>query len=146
MKRNDYHLDDSLGYKLFQASRLMNSRLNRNFKDNDFNLSYEQWQVLSRLFDEDGQTQNQLAIRNERDQAGISRLIDNLIKRNLVRRVPQKDDRRVNLIYLTEETKAVQHELEALATMTINQASMNIDPKELEITLRILDQIRKNLE
>ncbi|PPA70904.1 MarR family winged helix-turn-helix transcriptional regulator [Jeotgalibacillus proteolyticus] len=146
MKKDQYYLDHSLGYKLFHSSRLMNSRLIRNFKVNGFDLTYEQWQILSRLYEKDGQTQNELAIQNERDQASVSRLIDNMLKRNLVTRVPQKKDRRVNYIYLTDEAKRIRQELEDSAQKTIRQASEEISPEDLAVTLRTLDKIRKNLQ
>jgi DNA-binding MarR family transcriptional regulator len=121
-------------------------QLNQNFKQYDFPITYEQWQILSRLYEKDGQTQNQLALLNERDQASVSRLVDNMIKRELVERRPHPHDRRINLIYLTEESKQIQGELESLAFKTIVQASNEIDEKKLEICLNVLDQIRENLK
>ncbi|TFE02209.1 MarR family winged helix-turn-helix transcriptional regulator [Jeotgalibacillus salarius] len=146
MNDNQYFLNDSPGYKLFHASRLMNSRLNRNFKENGFNLTYEQWQILSRLYERDGQTQNDLATQNERDQASVSRLIDNLIKRDYVKREVYHLDRRVNKISLTDEAKRVRKELELLAQKTIDQASEGLSEEELALTLKALDKIRSNLE
>ncbi|KIL51328.1 hypothetical protein KP77_08400 [Jeotgalibacillus alimentarius] len=146
MNDKQYFLNDSLGYKLFHASRLMNSRLNRNFKENGFNLSYEQWQILSRLYERDAQTQNDLAVQNERDQASVSRLIDNLIKRGYVKREVDQKDRRVNKILLTDEAKRIRHDLEHLAQKTIAQASEDLSEEELALTLDALDKIRGNLE
>ncbi|MFB1082751.1 MarR family winged helix-turn-helix transcriptional regulator [Jeotgalibacillus sp. JSM ZJ347] len=146
MNDKQYFLNDSLGYKLFHASRLMNSRLNRNFKENGFNLTYEQWQILTRLYERDGQTQNELATQNERDQASVSRLIDNLIIRGYVKREVHQSDRRVNKILLTEEAKRDQKDLETLAQKTIAQASDGLPEKELAQVLAALDKIRANLE
>ncbi|MGF9713660.1 MULTISPECIES: MarR family winged helix-turn-helix transcriptional regulator [Paenibacillus] len=56
--------------------------------------------VLSQREKEDGQTQNRLACSTQKDEPSISRLIDNMIKRNLVKRLPHGTDRRTNLIYL----------------------------------------------
>ncbi|MFE8700721.1 MarR family winged helix-turn-helix transcriptional regulator [Cytobacillus sp. FJAT-54145] len=144
--KEHYRLDDSIGYKLFHASRLMNNRLNQNFRQNNFSITYEQWQVLSRLFEEDGQTQNQIAINIERDQASISRLIDNMIKNELVKRVPNENDRRIKHIYLTEESIELKDKLNELALKTISQATEKINEEDLETCLRILDQIRENLK
>jgi DNA-binding MarR family transcriptional regulator len=141
-----YLLDDSIGYKLFQASRLMNSRLNQNFRLHEYTITYEQWQVLSRLYEEDGLTQNQLAMTIERDQGSISRLIDNMIKRGLVGRISDDTDRRIKRVFLTEESHRIQEELEEIAVKTISQATRNMSEKELETCLNILDQIRENLK
>lgn len=145
MNKESYKLDDSLGYRLFHASRLMMNRLNHHFKNNDYPLTYEQWQIMSRLYEKDGQTQNQLAIQNERDQASVSRLIDNMIKRELVKRVPHITDRRINLIYLTEYGKSIQVELEKLAQQTISDASEGLTEEELATCLSTLNKIRYNL-
>jgi DNA-binding MarR family transcriptional regulator len=141
-----YYLDESLGYKLFHASRLMSNRLNQNFRENGYPVTYEQWQILSRLYVEDGLSQNQLAILNERDQPSVSRLIDNMIKRGLVKRVPHAEDKRINLIYLSEECKEIQGDLEKLAKQTIAEASQGIEEEDLMNCLRMLDKIRNNLE
>jgi DNA-binding MarR family transcriptional regulator len=141
-----YLLDDSIGYKLFQASRLMNSRLNQNFRLHEYTITYEQWQVLSRLYEEDGLTQNQLAMTIERDRGSISRLIDNMIKRGLVGRISDDTDRRIKRVFLTEESHRIQEELEEIAVKTISQATRNMSEKELETCLNILDQIRENLK
>ncbi|UZW65894.1 hypothetical protein OC195_18175 [Priestia flexa] len=54
MNKESYKLDDSLGYRLFHASRLMMNRLNHHFKNNNYPLTYEQWQIMSRLYEKDG--------------------------------------------------------------------------------------------
>ncbi|WP_026580689.1 MarR family winged helix-turn-helix transcriptional regulator [Bacillus sp. J33] len=146
MAKDKYLLDDSLGYKLFHASRLMSNRLNKNFRDNGFDVTYEQWQILSRLYEKDGQTQNQLAVKNERDQPSVSRLVDNMIKRGLVSRLANKADKRINLIYLTDKAREMKNDLNALALKTIDDASGTISREELEICLRVLDQVRENLK
>lgn len=146
MTNDKYQLDDSLGYKLFHASRLMSNKLNQNFKDNNFPVTYEQWQLLSRLYEQDGQTQNQLALLNERDQPSVSRLIDNMIKRGLITRKSHDKDRRINLIFLTEEGKGMRSSLEMLALKTIDEASKGIEREEMKKCLAILDKIRENLK
>ncbi|WP_338751318.1 MarR family winged helix-turn-helix transcriptional regulator [Bacillus sp. FJAT-52991] len=146
MEKKEYRLEDSLGYKLFQASRLMTNRLNRHFKENGFSLTHEQWQILSRLYEKDGQTQHALAILNERDEPSVSRLIDNLIKRDLVERRAHPNDRRINLIYLTEHGQQLKQSYTMLAKQTIAEASFEVDAEEFAICLKVLDQVRANLK
>lgn len=85
-------------------------------------------------------------MQSEKDQPSASRILDNLVKRDFVRRVPHPTDRRTNLIFLTEKAKVMKDRLEALALKTIEEASTEIDPKEMEIVLRVLDKIRENLK
>ncbi|KAB7707212.1 MarR family transcriptional regulator [Bacillus aerolatus] len=146
MKKKAYRLEDSLGYKLFQASRLMTNTLNRHFKKHNFLLTHEQWQILSRLYEKDGQTQNELARLNEKDEPSVSRLIDNMIKRGLIDRKAHPQDKRINLIYLTEYSKRMEKDYTALAAQTIQEAAFGVDEKELAICLKVLDKVRVNLK
>ncbi len=143
---SNYKLDDSIGYKLFHASRLMNNRINKYFKKNDFPVTYEQWQILSRLYESDGLTQNQIAELNEKDQPSVSRLIVNMVNRGLVTRSPHPSDARINIINLTEQAKESEEELKTIANKTIQDATKGIVPEDVTKCLRMLDQIRANLK
>lgn len=140
-----YKLDDSLGYKLFQSSRLMTNRLNQHFRSKGYPITHEQWQLLSRLFERDGQTQQSLAVLNERDEPSVSRLVANMERNGLVERRPHPTDKRVNLVFLTEESKRMKDDYTAIAFQTIQDASNGIDLAEFEQCLRTLDRIRRNL-
>ncbi|WP_339149641.1 MULTISPECIES: MarR family winged helix-turn-helix transcriptional regulator [unclassified Sutcliffiella] len=147
MKSEDnYRLDNSIGYKLFHASRLINNRINKYFKENNFPVTYEQWQILSRLYEKDGLTQNQIAELNEKDQPSVSRLIVNMVNRGLVIRSPHPSDARINIINLTEHAKESEHALKSLANQTIQDATREIDSEDVAQCLRMLDQIRENLK
>ncbi|WP_404432123.1 MarR family winged helix-turn-helix transcriptional regulator [Sutcliffiella horikoshii] len=143
---SNYKLDDSIGYKLFHASRLMNNRINKYFKENNFPVTYEQWQILSRLYERDGLTQNQIAELNEKDQPSVSRLIVNMVNRGLVTRSPHPSDARINIINLTEQAKESEEELKIIANQTIQDATKGINPEDVAKCLRMLDQIRANLK
>ncbi|MBP1154522.1 MULTISPECIES: MarR family winged helix-turn-helix transcriptional regulator [unclassified Paenibacillus] len=146
MDYRSYVLERSLGYKLFNASRLINNRLNRKFKEKEFPVTHEQWQIMITLWEEDGQTQNRLACSTQKDQPSISRLIDNMIKRNLVTRLPHSKDRRTNLIYLTPEGREMQKGLIGQAQQTIAEASTGVDREEMKVCMRVLDKIIANLK
>lgn len=59
-----------------------------------YNLTPEQVGVLRRLGEQEGISQKELSIRMVKDQTNIIRLLDKLEKKNLVRRGPNKEDRR----------------------------------------------------
>lgn len=59
-----------------------------------YNLTPEQAGVLRRLGEQEGISQKELSIRMVKDQTNIIRLLDQLEKKNLVRRGPNKEDRR----------------------------------------------------
>ncbi|MBL0911645.1 MAG: MarR family transcriptional regulator [Bacteroidia bacterium] len=119
--------------------------LHRNFKQEGIDVSQEQWTVLSELWQEEGLTQHELAARTYRDKPAITRLIDNLEKKDLVRREAHESDRRVNLIFLTEKG----HRMEAVATeivhRTITEAIDGIPEEDLLALKRTLYRVFDNL-
>ena len=140
-----YKLDDSIGYKLFQSSRLINNRLNQIFRSSGYPMTHEQWQLLSRLFEKDGQPQQSLAVLNERDEPSVSRLVANMERSGLIERRPHPTDKRMNLVFLTEESKRMKEDYTASAVQTLEEASKGIDQDELAQCMRTLDRIRRNL-
>ncbi|WP_206916688.1 MarR family winged helix-turn-helix transcriptional regulator [Alicyclobacillus suci] len=135
----------SLSYRLATASRFLINRLNRNFKENDLSITYEQFRIMIRLWKEDGLTQGQIAALTGKDEPSVSRLINNMIKRNLIKRLPHPEDRRTNLIFLTEEGKNIQHDLYVQYRKTTEEALQGVSASELDTCLKVLDTVTKNL-
>jgi MarR family transcriptional regulator, organic hydroperoxide resistance regulator len=135
----------SFGNKVNRAARLITQRLGRNFKENNMDITPEQWSLLLNLWREDGQPQNTLAVSSGKDEPCVSRIINTMEKHNLVRRTPHPKDRRANLIFLTEEGKTFKEPLMQMGQKTNLDATEGIDPSDLEICLRVLDKVIKNL-
>lgn len=146
MDYRKYVLQESIGYRIANTGRLVINRLNKNFKDNDYPVTHDQWSIMIRLWEEDGMTQQQLARLTGKDQPSVSRLINNLVKRGLVKRVQHPVDGRTNLIFLTSEGKKMQIGLIKQAQKTIEQISEGIPKDDLDVFLRVLDKINNNLQ
>jgi MarR family transcriptional regulator, organic hydroperoxide resistance regulator len=135
----------SFGHKVYKSARLINHRLGRNFKESNFEITTEQWKILLYLWREDGQTQNSLAISTGKDEPSVSRIINTMVKHNLVIRCHHPKDRRTNLIYLTETGKNIKEDLMALGGKTNSEATQGIELEELAICIRVLDKVIENL-
>lgn len=135
----------SFGHKVNKSARLITQRLGRNFKDNDFNVTTEQWKILLYLWREDGQTQNSLAESTGKDEPSVSRIINTMEKHSLVQRTRHPQDRRTNLIYLTEDGRNLKEGLMSMGKKTNEDTTDGIDLDELVICVRVLDKVIKNL-
>ncbi|ARK29112.1 MarR family winged helix-turn-helix transcriptional regulator [Halalkalibacter krulwichiae] len=145
MAYDKYILAESVGYKITNTARLVTNRLNNNFKQNDLPVTNEQWAIMIRLWEEDGLTQNRLASLTNKDSASVSRLINNMIKRDLVTRIPHPVDKRTNLIFLTNAGKSLQVAMIEQAQKTVEQISQNISDEDMKTFLKVLYQIDENL-
>lgn len=146
MRYSDYKPSESIGRKFAEASRLMNNRLNQKFKANEYPVTFEQWTILLHLWEEDGVSQQELCQKTKKDNPSVCRLIDNMIKRGLVSRVPHPTDRRTNRIYLTELGMELEDKTKLEGFNNVLQATDGINQDDLDTCIKVLDQIIKNLE
>lgn len=142
----DYNLQKSLGFKLELASRLTTGNFSKKLKEDKFLITPEQWGVINFLLHEDGLTQNQISKLVGKDHTCVSRLIENLIKKNIVKKLPDPDDKRINLIYLTEDGKKIQNSVVHTVKENLDKVFSNVTDEEKIIFSKVLDKIIKNLE
>ena len=64
----------------------------------------------------------------------------------MVKRVPSKDDRRINMIYLTPEAQNLQEQSMQLANQTLNEALVGVTHGQIEIAKEVLQQVYENLK
>ena len=126
------------------ASTAVARRLQKNFRNAGLEITIEQWSILYHLWKEDGLSQQELCTRTFRDKASITRLIDNIEKLGLVERIASKDDRRVNLVYLTDAAKPLQEAPYNLANQTMNEALQGISKEEIEIVKSVFQRVYEN--
>jgi DNA-binding MarR family transcriptional regulator len=146
MPNNQFKRGELYSFITGKASTALARRLQKNFKQNGVEITIEQWSVLYHLWKQDGLSQQELCNATFRDKPSITRLVDNLEKLKLVRRVSSKEDRRMNLIYLTETAKRIQDQTMDLANQTLNEALVNVDPAEIELCKSVLQQVYDNLK
>ena len=126
------------------ASTAVARRLQKNFRNAGLEITIEQWSILYHLWKEDGLSQQELCMRTFRDKASITRLIDNIEKLGLVERIASKDDRRVNLVYLTDAAKPLQEATYNIANQTMNEALQGISKEEIEIVKSVFQRVYEN--
>jgi len=127
------------------ASTAVARRLQKNFRNAGLDITIEQWTVLYHLWKEDGLSQRELCNRTYRDKPSITRLIDNLEKQRLLKRLSHKNDKRINLVCLTEAGKALQEATLELANQTMDEALVDVRKDDIEIVKKVLQQVYDNL-
>jgi DNA-binding MarR family transcriptional regulator len=144
MTNSTYILEESLGYAMGRATRALGALVNRNFAHAGYDVTCEQWSVLVNLGKKNGQSQQELAGLICKDKTSVTRLIDNMEKHSLVVRIPDKNDRRQKLIYLTKKGQDLQAKLVIVIQKTLLEAQKSIKMKDLEICKSVLHQLYEN--
>ena len=129
---------------------ILNSRIKKCFFDklqeNGINITPEQFLVLDILWKEQSLSQQKIADIIQKDKNSVTKIIDSLEKKNLVRRVVDKNDRRINKIELTDEAFALEKITTEVAINFMNDAVEGIDNKDLDTFVNVMRLLKNNLE
>ena len=128
------------------ASTAIARRLQKNFKQEGIEITIEQWSVLYHLWKKDGMSQQELCNASFRDKPSITRLVDNLEKLKLVKRISSSTDRRMNMITLTDAAKKLQERTMVIASNTLNEALGGVSGNDIERAKSVLQQVYDNLK
>jgi len=115
------------------------------FHEHEIDLSKEQWLILKKLHEKDGQTQNNLAFITNRSKTALTRLINTMEKKGLVYRVISKEDKRINHIHLSDIGKEIFLNSLPVLEKLITELQEGISMEELERTKKVLKQIQNNI-
>lgn len=128
-----------------KASTAIARRLQKKFNEAGIPITIEQWSVLYHLWKNDGMSQQELCNATFRDKPSITRLVDNLEKLDLVKRVSDDKDRRINKIFLTRTAHNLEEKTMTLAEETLNEALDGVSQKEIEMCKEVLQRVYDNL-
>lgn len=134
-------------YLISQVMKNLQNDLEKRFREKEIFVTYEQWTVISCFCEEveAGYSQQEIADKTGRDQPCTSRLIDNLVKQNILIRVPDERDRRVNKIFMTEKGKELAKTADCIAKQVIVDATDGMKKEELNICKKVLQEVNENI-
>jgi DNA-binding MarR family transcriptional regulator len=123
-----------LANEAWEALFTAQSRLLRRFQDEDAfgEVSMSEYDVLYTLSKADGPVRmGELGCSVLLSQAGLSRLVDRLVRRGLVERCPDPADRRSVLVQLSAAGRAAQKQVGRRHARHVADAMSVLDPDEL---------------
>lgn len=125
---------------------LLNRFISQNFKRNGIDLTREQWSVLAVLWKNDGCSQQVIADETSRDKPSVTRLIDNLVKEGYVERRNDANDRRLNLIFLTDKGKSIEGKVLESVNETIDIATKSLSEDQILFIRDIFQVVYDNIK
>ena len=129
---------------------ILNSRIKKCFIDrlqqNGINVTPEQYLVLDILWERQSLSQQNIADIIQKDKNSVTKIIDSLEKKNLVNRVVDKKDRRINKIELTQEGLALEKITTEVAINFMNDTVKDIDNQDLDKFVEVMLKLKHNLD
>jgi DNA-binding MarR family transcriptional regulator len=132
-------------YLLDRTNRKIKQYAQGKFKVENFDITVDQWLILKNLSIDNDQNQSQLAEVTGKDHPTLTRIIDLLVKKNLVKRKACEGDRRSFFIHLTKFGIQKQNEWAPKVAEIRTKAWENLSEKDYEDLKRILNTIYQSL-
>jgi DNA-binding MarR family transcriptional regulator len=140
-----FPIENSPGYMLSRMSGELNAILYRDFRASGFEITAQQWAVLSTLWEADGIHQSKIAEKTTKNRHNISEMMKLLERQGFVRREKDSIDKRLLKVSLTESGKALQDKLTPIAKEALRKAFEGLEQQEAEMLIIIYQKVMSNL-
>ncbi|HZG00116.1 MAG TPA: MarR family transcriptional regulator [Chitinophagales bacterium] len=138
-----FKVNESMGFLVGSLAKRSAARFMQLMQQEGIDIGLSGWIVLSRLWEEDGLTQQDISDRSGVAKPNISTYIDNLEKANYVVRVDDATDRRNYRIQMTQKAKNLKDKCQSLAQQSNNEAMENLSEPEREQFLKLLRKMNR---
>jgi DNA-binding MarR family transcriptional regulator len=146
MPYKDFSAKEALGHFMGRTTRAMSRMLQNIITHAGYDITIEQWVIITNLNRKNGQFQQQLADNTYKNKTSVTRMINALQKKGLVDRIPYPKDLRQKRIFLTKKGVQLYKKLRPLAMQVQKKATHGIEPDEMESCKNILLKIYGNIE
>ena len=116
------------------------------FQKHGYDITPEQFLVLDALWDFGVQSQQEIADKLMKDKNSVTKLIDALEKKGYVKREAYKQDRRQNLIHITDEGLSIKEGVTKVAIKATDQIIKEITKEDMDIFLKVLFKMMDNMK
>ncbi|WP_241840623.1 MarR family winged helix-turn-helix transcriptional regulator [Fictibacillus sp. S7] len=127
-----------------QTSRKIIHLLMHRFREYD--VTPEQWSVLYQLHKGRGINQKELARRTAKDQPTTARILDLLIKKDLIQKQMSENDRRAFIVSLSDKGREITEHIAPIEESTMNEVVAGLEPKQIEQIKQWLHQMNENID
>lgn len=128
-----------------KTGKLIGSCMNKVFKDNNINLTREQFIILKLLETNNGKPQHDLAFITESDKTSFSRLISNMEKNNLIIRESTKQDKRIKNVFITNTGKKILSKAIPIVLKFIKKFQKNLTETEINQAIQTIKKLQYNI-
>lgn len=139
MENSVDELYDSIGFRLHISYLVLREKFTKLIKP--FDIAPEQYGTLKIIKQGGSISLSNLAEILKRNRGTITRMVDSLEKKGLVKRVPSKSDRRECYVEISDDGERLFLEVEEVAFKAKGLLDMAISQEEKRLLFEILDKI-----
>jgi MarR family transcriptional regulator for hemolysin len=142
-------MEDSLiklyPFWLERTIRTLKKQQLKKLKQNNIDLTIEQWIVLLGVKNYEGATQKNISDNTLKDTANVKRIIDQLIKKGFVKRQEHSTDLRKTHLSMTEKGRKIILKVLPIMDSVRKKGLTDVSEKEFDYLVSTLKKIYHNL-
>lgn len=142
----DHRLQDVVFYSLESAIKTYRRFAQARLSAAGIDITIDQWLVLKTIHDSPDVTLQQVGAAVFKDFASVTRIVQLLERKGLLRRKPHKSDRRRSELVLTRAGETVISTVEPIVHANRRQALDGIDAEEIARLRAVLKRIIENCD
>lgn len=139
-------LRESLGARTMMTFKRISKILHQSMAIAGLDITMQQFGMMTMIKHNAEISQQSIACAFNLNKSSVMRMIDNLEKKGLVRRVPDPKDRRINMLEITDAGEAIREQVIAFHVDYRPKMEKGITEEERKTYLRVLKKLRANSE
>jgi len=140
----DINLNDVFFFQIERMMRAVKDYTLSEFKKHKFQVTKDQWVILKRISEVDGNNQKEIADSTFKDPAALTRILDLLEKKGLVKRETDSSDRRTFTVHLTVEGSRLVARMTPIVQNIRSKALKGISKNEEHQMKEVMKKIVSN--
>ena len=133
-------------FTIYMITRRMYRNVTRAFLRDGQDYLMEHFIILMLLSQKKTIKQNEITLDIIRNKATVTRAVDKLVERGLVRRTTDPQDRRINILEITDSGQAVFTRLERIYENIKKKIHAGISQDEIDRCVTMFERILNNLK
>jgi DNA-binding MarR family transcriptional regulator len=143
---NTTELAPELGRCLLEMRNFLRQYIQAKIKEHKMDISFEMIEIMACLWNKDGINQQEIADIVIKEKFSMTYLVDNLVKRNMVSRKVDENDRRNNLIFITKQGRLLQKKLNPWILEMYDKAALGIQKTRITQSIQVVKKMSENLK
>ncbi len=138
-------IKNRIGSIIYVVGSLVRGLSSQTFADKMIGITPEQYLILLLIIENEGVYQRQICETTLKDRGNVARIVDILLKKDLIKKIADSNGRRIFKIIATQKGKDLIQSIEPLDLKLRSFITRDITEEELLITKRTLEKIKANV-
>lgn len=140
------HYDDVIGFVVSQAAYRLGRTLARAIEEAGFDITPREFALINRLHQYGQLNQSALAEITYKDKPAVTRMLDRLIARGIVKKLACSEDRRAFQVSLTRKGEGIRARIVPLCVSMLETSCRGIRREDLLTTVATLKKLTSQVE